>query len=444
MSRDERATAPPDTAVALYGSALAPGALVGPWVVEALVHPGLTASLYRASHIDTRVPAALKVLHPELAHVTALLRRFKLEADTLQRLSHPNIVRILEYGELRDGRPWLAMEWLEGEDLEQWLARRGPFSLPELHTVMEELGGALAQAHGAGVLHRDLKARNVMLLPRAEGFTVKLVDFGIAKVQPTEGWPGLTSAGAVLGTPVAMAPEQILGQSVDARTDVYALGVLMYQLLTGALPFQGASAVEVEEQHLHTPPPRLTERVRAPPALEAVMLRCMAKRPDERWPDVASFLAALRATVAPEDSEVWALGLYVDLRFPQGVDEPTDEALDTRDAALDALRDTLEATGWRLAMTGGNALLAWRPLPATPDDRERERERGRAQTKRLLTTVLAKLGSDVEARFYLRTAPARLERTDTGSLRLEGGLLLRLEQWARGGAAGTLTEEAPC
>ncbi|MFP2905006.1 protein kinase domain-containing protein [Pyxidicoccus sp. 3LFB2] len=321
--------------MSLYGDELEPGALVGLWVVEARVHSGVTAWLYRASHISTRVPAAVKVVRAELNHVSEVLRRFKQEADTLQALRHPNIVEVLEYGELRDGRPWLAMEWLPGESVDQWLAHRGPFSAAEALTVMEELGGALHLAHRQGVLHRDLKAQNVMVIPRAEGFTVKLVDFGIARVQAPEGLTGLTSAGAVLGTPVAMAPEQIRGQAVDARTDLYSLGVLLYQLLTGRLPFEGTSAVEVEEQHLHAPPPRLGERVHAPPALEAVVQRCLAKRPEERWPDVPAFLEALRAALAPATSPPWAVGIYVDARFPESHEEPTDEDFDAKEAALD-------------------------------------------------------------------------------------------------------------
>ncbi|WNZ59035.1 serine/threonine-protein kinase [Myxococcus sp. MxC21-1] len=358
---------PPDNdVVSLYEDALEAGALVGDWVIESRVHAGVTAWLYRASHLSTRAPAALKVVRTEFNHVTSVLRRFQQEADTLRALRHPHIVEVLDQGGLRDGRPWLAMEWLEGESVDQWLARRGPFSLEEALTVMQELGAALHFAHGHGILHRDLKAQNVMVLPRGDGFTVKLVDFGIARVEPPEGLTGLTTGGAVLGTPVSMAPEQIRGQAVDARTDLYALGVLLYQLLTGALPFQGSSAVEVEEQHLHAPPPHLGERMQAPPALDAVVQRCLAKAPEDRWPDVPSFLNALRATWVPVPEGAWAAAVYVDLRFPDSLDEPSDAALDARDAAMDAALTELKSQGWALAMGGGNAVLAWRRLPPPP------------------------------------------------------------------------------
>ncbi|WP_254614506.1 serine/threonine-protein kinase [Myxococcus sp. CA056] len=436
---NERDGAGSHAQVSLYGDELEPGALVGPWVVESRAHSGVTASLYRATHVDTRAPAAVKVVRAHFNHVSEVLKRFKQEADTLQTLQHPHIVRVLEYGELRDGRPWLAMEWLEGESLDRWLALRGPFSLAEAHTVMEELGSALAHAHGQDVLHRDLKAQNVMLLPPAEGFTVKLVDFGIAKVAPAEGSAGLTSAGAVLGTPVAMAPEQILGQPVDVRADLYALGVLLYQLLTGKLPFTGESAVEIEEQHLHAPPPRLSESVRVPPALEALVRRCLAKRPDERWPDVTTFLSALRAALAPVDEATWAAGLYLDLRFPASHEDPTDDALDARDTALESSRELLESAGWTLAVEGGNALLAWRDLPSEAPARTVERTACRRLAQQVLTRAMALAGDALETRLYLHAAPGELSTNSQGG-RLVSGPLSRLEGWATGGAPGAVTE----
>ena len=434
-----RDDAMPGAEVSLYGDELEPGALVGPWVMEARVHAGVTAWLYRATHVSTRAPAALKVLRDEYNHVSEVLRRFKQEADTLQALRHPNIVEVLEYGELRDGRPWLAMEWVPGESVDRWLAHRGPFSAAEALTVMVELGGALHLAHRQGVLHRDLKAQNVMVVPRAEGFTVKLVDFGIARVQAPEGLSGLTSAGAVLGTPVAMAPEQIRGQAVDARTDLYALGVLLYQLLTGRLPFEGASAVEVEEQHLHAPPPRLGERVQAPPALEAVVRRCLAKRPEERWPDVPAFLSALRASLAPSPSVPWLAGIYVDVRLPEAQEEPSDADLDARDAALDAARDALAGAGWHFAVEGGNALLAWSALPEEGHARDGAMHETRALAERVLTVARAAAGALVEVRLYAHAAPGEVTPDARGQPGLVGGELLRLERWATGGAAGAVT-----
>ncbi|XXF75237.1 serine/threonine-protein kinase [Myxococcaceae bacterium GXIMD 01537] len=426
--------------VSLYGDELEPGAMVGPWVIEARVHQGVTAWLYRASHMSTRLPVALKVVRAEYNFVSDVLRRFKQEADTLLALEHPHVVQVREYGELSDGRPYLATEWLEGLSVDRWLARHGPFSLAEAVTVMTELGSALERAHGQGVLHRDLKAQNVMLVPRAEGFSVKLVDFGIVKVLGDGHQGGLTSTGMVLGTPVAMAPEQIRGQPLDARADLYSLGVLLFQLLSGSPPFEAASAVELEELHLNAPPPRLSERVPVPAALEAVVLRCLAKRPEERYADVSTFLGALRAAVetgAP-GARPWVAGLYVDVRFPDAPEEPSDEDLDARDAALESARDVLVTEGWGLALEGGNALLGCRALP--PD--AAEREQSRTTTARLAEAVLAQARAQAgraEVRVYTHAAPGEVARDGQGRPRIASDDLLQLDRWARGGAANSVT-----
>lgn len=426
--------------VSLYGDELEPGAMVGPWVIEERIHQGVTAWLYRTSHMSTRAPAALKVVRAEFNFATEVLQRFKQEADTLQALRHPNIVEVLEYGELHDGRPYLATEWIPGGSVDQWLAQHGPFSTAEALTVMEELGGALHLAHGRGILHRDLKAQNVMLLPRAEGFTVKLVDFGIAKVLGTGRGQGLTSTGMVLGTPVAMAPEQIRGQPMDARTDLYALGVLLFQLLTGRPPFEAESAVEVEELHLHAPPPKLSERIAVPVALEAVVLRCLAKRPEARFADVPTFLTALRAALAPVKAaaEPWVAGIYVDLRFPESWEEPSDEELDTRDAALDEARNALEDGCWALVVESGNALLACQALPREAAPRAQALENAHTLAEAVLSRVWNRAGG-VEVRVYVHATPGELTQDAQGRPRVSGGDLLQLQHWATGGVAGALT-----
>jgi serine/threonine-protein kinase len=427
--------------VSLYGDELEPGAMVGPWVIEERVHQGVTAWLYRASHMSTGALAALKVVRAEFNLATDVLRRFKQEADTLQALRHPHIVEVLEYGELSDGRPYLATEWLAGLNVDQWLARHGPFSTAEALTVMEELGGALHLAHGQGILHRDLKAQNVMLLPRAEGFTVKLVDFGIAKLLAPERRMGLTSTGMVLGTPVAMAPEQIRGQPMDARTDLYALGVLLFQLLTGRPPFEAASAVELEELHLHAPPPRLSECIPVPMPLEAVVLRCLAKRPEERYADVPSFLAALRAALAPTESgavQPWVAGIYVDVRFPESWEEPTDDELDARDAALDAARAALEGAGWALILESGNALLACHALPSEEPLRPPALGEFQALAEAILSRAREQ-AENAEVRVYVHATPGELTRDAQGRPRVSGGELLQLERWSTNGLAGATT-----
>src|SRR5690349_6031891 len=176
----------------LYGEELAPGALVGGWVVEQLHYRGPVSILYRARDSRTGAATALKVMRSQFTETHTALRRFRREADTLQHLRHPHIVDVLGYGELADGRPFIAMEWLEGRDLAAELAARGPLSAEEALEVLEQVGAALRAAHDAGVVHRDLKVQNVMRLPGGADARVKLVDFGVAKGLSPES-PGASS-----------------------------------------------------------------------------------------------------------------------------------------------------------------------------------------------------------------------------------------------------------
>ena len=191
------------------------------------------------------------------------------------------------------------------------------------------MGAALGAAHGAGVVHRDLKAQNVVVVSAGTGgMRVKLVDFGVAKlVAPEDAGLGATSTGLVLGTPLTMAPEQIRGETPDARTDLYGLGVLLYQLVTGQPPFLGPTRVELEEQHLHAPVPRASDRAPVPSGLDAVVARCMEKQREARYPDVGAALKALRRAVRGEGAgtagQTRALGLYVEARLAGAGDEHT-------------------------------------------------------------------------------------------------------------------------
>jgi serine/threonine-protein kinase len=353
----------------LYGEVLSEGAQVERWVVERLHYRGPASALYRARDVHTGTPAALKVLHLQLAAHGTALRRFRREAATLQRLRHPNIVDILGHGALADGRPFITMEWLEGRDLAAELASRGALSPHEALEVLEQVGAALQAAHAAGVVHRDLKAQNVMrLLGGAEGARVKLVDFGLAKGLTPEA-PGaspLTNTGSVLGTPLSMAPEQIRGEVPDARTDLYALGVLLFQLVTGQPPFQGATLIEVEEQHLRVPPPNASERAPVPAALDAVIHRCMEKQREARYPDVDAVLEELRRVVRghPEPPRREdAVALYVEART-EG--EPDDAALERLELLLERAGAMARGAGLEVKVDGASCLLAVASLPGEP------------------------------------------------------------------------------
>jgi eukaryotic-like serine/threonine-protein kinase len=362
----------------LYGETLAVGAQVGSWVVERIHHPGPVSILYRARDVRTGAPAALKVMHARFADASTALRRFRREAETLQRLCHPHIVGILEHGALPDGRPFIAMEWLEGGDLAAELASRGPLSPGEALEVLEQVGSALQAAHQAGVVHRDLKVQNVVRLAGGgEVPRVKLVDFGIAKgLSP--GAPGaspLTHTGSVLGTPLSMAPEQIRGEPPDVRTDLYALGVLLFQLVTGRPPFQGATQHEVEEQHLHSPPPRASEHAPVLAALDAVIQRCMEKQREARYPDVGAVLEELRRAVQGGSSPTpleHGVALYVEARV-EG--EPDDGAMERLEALLAHVSRAMRGAGLGVRVEGASCLLAVAPMGEDPAEARQVRAR---------------------------------------------------------------------
>ncbi len=416
----------------LYGEELSEGALVGDWVVERVHYQGPVSMLYRAREQRTGTLAALKVLRSQLADGTAL-RRFRREAATLQRLRHPHIVHILGYGELVDGRPFIAMEWLEGRDLAAELAAQGPLSPREALEVLEQVGAALRAAHGAGVVHRDLKAQNVMRLPgHGEAPRVKLVDFGVAKGLTPES-PGastLTHTGAVLGTPLAMAPEQIRGQAPDTRTDLYALGVLLFQLVTGQPPFQGATRHEVEEQHLHAPPPRASEHVPVPAALDAVVRRCLEKRREDRYPDVDSLLEELRRAVqgAPGPARMRrAVALYVEARVEGAPDEA---ALERVDLLLEHAGAAAREAGLKVRVEGASCLVAVAPLPE-------EVSAEQAARMRVLSGVLAltegvgALPSPPRVALAVTAHVGELPSEEgAGAPALHSGHVLRLTDWA--------------
>ncbi|MFB1483488.1 serine/threonine-protein kinase [Corallococcus sp. RDP092CA] len=428
---------------ALYGEELRPGALVGEWVVDHVQVHGPVSALYRARHARSGTPAALKVLHPQVSTAAVALRRFRREAATLQRLRHPHIVTVLGYGELADGRPFIAMEWLEGQDLAAELAARGPLSSREALEVMEQVGAALRVAHAAGVVHRDLKVQNVVrLAPGRGGPAVKLVDFGVAKglVPGAPGSSSLTHTGVVLGTPLSMAPEQIRGEVPDARTDLYAAGVLLFQLLTGMPPFQGATRHEVEQQHLHAPPPRPGEHAPVSAALDAVVLRCLRKAREERYPDVDALLEDLRGAVLGGAAPVEvprAVGLYVEARLTGA---PAPAAMAELDAGLERASALAREAGLEVRVMGGACLLA---VASLPDDVRRERE----LRARVLDVALALMTSASAARLHVTAHVDRLTAREEprgwadgaasawDAQRGEGGLL-HLPGWVRDDGEG--------
>ena len=215
-----------------------------------------------------------------------LLDRFRREAQAAGRLNHPNIVNVFDYGE-GDGFAYIVMEFVEGRSLKSVIDSGEPLTLSNVLSVMEDLLAGLQSSHRYGVIHRDIKPGNIMLTPEGRA---KIADFGVARIEDS----GLTLAGTIIGTPAYMSPEQFMGQTVDPRSDIYSAGVVLYQLLTGELPFEG-NPTSIMHNVLNTRPPKPSDlSVLAPPALDAVVERAMARLPEDRYPDAAAFATALR------------------------------------------------------------------------------------------------------------------------------------------------------
>ena len=256
--------------------------------VEALIGEGGMGKVYKATQLVLDKPVVLKVLRQALLSDERTVARFQREAKAASRLNHPNSISILDFGQAEDGAMYIAMEYVSGKDLHHILSREWPLSESRVIRIVSQVLSALSDAHGAGVIHRDLKPENIMVEQRrGEPDFVKVLDFGIAKITDSSGedGPALTRAGFVCGTPEYMSPEQARGATLDHRSDLYAVGVILYQLTTGMLPFDSESAVGFATKHLTEQPPLPSRRrpeARISPPLERLIMKTLAKSPNDR------------------------------------------------------------------------------------------------------------------------------------------------------------------
>ncbi|MCB9627221.1 MAG: serine/threonine protein kinase [Sandaracinaceae bacterium] len=269
--------------------------------VGEIVAMGGMGTVYRATQLGLDRPVALKVLRQHSAWDRDTVQRFHREAKTMSLLVHPNTVRVIDFGETDDGLLFLAMEYLEGRTLSQAI-REQELGVQDAVDIAAQILSSLKEAHEKGVIHRDLKPDNIFLAedPTSDEPLVKVLDFGIAKIIDNEVSVDAlqTQAGTVFGTPKYMSPEQAQGHELDGRSDLYAVGALLYAMLTGGPPFDDPDAVIVMAHHIRERPIPTRERVPGapiPPALDRVVMKALAKRPDDRYRDATEFLAALSA-----------------------------------------------------------------------------------------------------------------------------------------------------
>ncbi len=400
----------------------------GPYRLDEAIARGGFGVVLRATHGTTGQPAAVKIMHAELFADPTAIQRFEREAAIVFGLTHPSIVRVHAFGRIEDGRPYFAMELLRGESLDARLAAAGRLSVAETLSILEPLADALAAAHARGIVHRDIKPSNVFLAEgRAEGRVV-LLDFGVAKLLDAAG-PSLTASRATLGTLPFMAPEQVLGQPLDTRADVYALGALAFAMLTGKPPFGDQATAVVRQIHLHARPPRPSERAPVDPALDEPLARALSRNPEGRQASAPELVKALRAAssalVVPPNQRPAGLfarpsmAVHVELRADPAALADGDEAL------LAALEATLPLVSAELSQAGlvawketATHLLAVSPDPPSPPLARRVLETCIRAYRRALTGPL----SGQPAALGVVVHVGALHTNEAGAL-LPGGLL---------------------
>ncbi len=304
---DNRPSLRPGGPTSLIGMVLS-----GRYKIERLLGEGGMGAVYQAEHTHMRKRLAVKVLHAEMSRLTEVVQRFEREAMAAAHIDHPNVATTTDFGKLDDGSFFLVMEFLEGKSLRD-VINLGRLEMGRALHILRQLASGLTRAHPLGIVHRDLKPENIMLVEReGDSDFVKVLDFGIAKVpvgelaqrsdRPAgEKGPVLTQLGMVYGTPEYMAPEQALGQEVDPRADVYAMGVMGFEMLTGSRPYDHDSKVALLGMHVTAPIPLPSERcpeANLPPEVDALIKKLLAKEASERYQDAKEVLDATLGALA--------------------------------------------------------------------------------------------------------------------------------------------------
>ncbi|HSD91050.1 MAG TPA: protein kinase [Kofleriaceae bacterium] len=309
-----KASAPTESGASWPNAAGATADLVGKTIagryrITAKLGEGGMGAVYRGEQMSLKRAVAVKLLRPELSTNQQILQRFNAEAQAVAKLSHPNTVNIYDFGQDTDGSLFIAMEYIEGRSLRSAIQTEGPFPPARAVTIAMQVAASLSDAHAHNIVHRDLKPDNVMLQDRGrQKDVVRVLDFGIAKLRDDSRatQAAMTQAGDMLGTPQYMAPEQIRGEAIDGRTDIYALGCMIYEMVTARLPYEAPTIMAMLSKHLMenpVPPTQRRPELRLPPAIDQLVLSAMAKDPRARpatMEQFAEMLGALLPTLPPD------------------------------------------------------------------------------------------------------------------------------------------------
>jgi eukaryotic-like serine/threonine-protein kinase len=319
--------------------------------IDALIGEGGMGRVYLAEHVLMRKRLAIKVLHRELTTMTEVVARFEREAMAAANIEHPNVAAATDFGKLPDGAVFLVLEYVQGKSLRDEIAA-GPIAPERALHIARQIAAGLGSAHALDIVHRDLKPENVMLVEKGgDPDFVKVLDFGIAKVPiaevphpvDTPAHTPITKAGMVFGTPEYMAPEQALGQTVDGRADLYALGVILYEMLSGSRPFSSQSQVGILGQQLSKPPPKISERapgIVVPPTVEAVAMKLLQREASERYQSASEVVEVINRLLAPIPGH----GIYrftLPEGYPSNFPPPDEEKTKLRDVSTLASKPKL-------------------------------------------------------------------------------------------------------
>lgn len=359
--------------------------LTGKYRIDKLIAKGGMGRVYRATQFPLERSVAIKILNEEYQRSDPqFVKRFFLEAAIAAKLSHPHTITVFDYGEGEEGELYIAMELLKGRSLSRVIARDGPYDAATTARLAMQICRALREAHDAGIIHRDLKPGNIFILDDGEHPFAKVLDFGLVKLfvpenaspddeqsalGPLEG--ELTRTGTLLGSPKYMSPEQIHGQPLDPRTDIYSLGVILFQMLTGHAPFTGATGVDVIYKHVNHAVPSMKSmnaEVDVPPELEEIVRRCLEKSRDKRYSSMDELLAYLKEALATFGNPSGSVsGLRPDARGPSQLEEAAFSGADApeeptptglRSAGSAVSPDAAMGTRWPVVLAGLGFVVA--------------------------------------------------------------------------------------
>lgn len=276
--------------------------LNGTFQVESLVGVGAWSEVYKARNLKTGESVAVKIMHNHLTADRLKVERFRREAEAISKVRDDALANIIDQGSLPSGRPLLIMDFVDGVSLDKYLAENGRLTLAQMKQVLIPVCRALGKAHAAGLIHRDLKPSNITLTKQNGLYTGKLLDFGLAKIimHDSGAMASLTASGEVVGTPAYMSPEQCLGGTIDNRSDLYSLGCILYEVLTGRRAIEGKSSFEAMSNHIGKYPNpiwQVCKQANIPPKVEDMIFKLMAKEPDERFSTAEEFVNNFQAAV---------------------------------------------------------------------------------------------------------------------------------------------------